>query len=116
MNRLAEKVVSIMDDGEVRALILDHYRSESQTLTTGAESNLLKFKELLGILSPEEQARWDEIKKTFRRNQFARGADPTDPVGRVVAQLVGVSERTRGDPGHAAKPVVPGHQPRSWWT
>ncbi|MCL4176898.1 MAG: DNA repair ATPase [Verrucomicrobia bacterium] len=87
MNRLAEKVVSIMDDREVEALILDHYRSEAQTLTTGAESNLLKFKELIGAQTPEEQARWDEIKKTFRRNQFARGADPSDPVGRVVTQL-----------------------------
>jgi hypothetical protein len=87
MNRLAEKVVSIMNDQEVQAMVLDHYRIEAQTLTTGAEANLLKFKELIGALTPEEQARWDDIKKTFRRNQFARGADPTDPVGRVVAQL-----------------------------
>jgi MoxR-like ATPase len=87
MNRLAEKVVAIMDDREVQALVLDHYRTESQTLTTGAEANLLKFKELVGLLTADERSRWDDITKTFRRNQFARGADPSDPVGRVVAQL-----------------------------
>jgi uncharacterized protein YdhG (YjbR/CyaY superfamily) len=49
-------------------LIVDHYRGESQTLTTGAEANFLKFKELIGTQSPEEKARWEEIKRTFKRN------------------------------------------------
>ncbi len=89
MNRLAEKVVPIMNEQEVADLVLDHYRGESQTLATGAESNLLKFKELVGRLSPEEGARWEEIKRTFRRNQTVRGADQNDPVSRVVAQLAG---------------------------
>ncbi|MCW5560179.1 MAG: hypothetical protein KIT22_20365, partial [Verrucomicrobiae bacterium] len=87
MNRLAEKVVALLNEEEVRALVLGHYRSESQTLTTGAEANLLKLLELLGAQSPEEAARWEEIKKTFRRNQYTRGTDSGDPVGRVVAQL-----------------------------
>ncbi|MEO7299286.1 MAG: AAA family ATPase, partial [Verrucomicrobiota bacterium] len=87
MNRLTEKVVPIMNDQEVKALLLDHYRSESQTLTTGAEANLLKFKEMMGWQTPEEKARWEEIKKTFKRNQLTRGVDQTDAAGRVVAQL-----------------------------
>lgn len=89
MNRLAEKIVPIMNDAEVRALILDHYRGEAQTLTTGAEANFLKFKELIGAQSPEEKARWSEIKRTYTRNQVARGAgaDDGDPMSRVVAQL-----------------------------
>jgi hypothetical protein len=87
MNRLAEKVVPVMNDDEVQALLLDHYRGEAQTLTTGTEANLLKFRELLGLLTAEEQARWDDIKKTFRRNQLTRGAEGSDAVGRVVAQL-----------------------------
>jgi hypothetical protein len=86
LNRLAEKVVPIMNDQEVRDLILDHYRGESQTLTTGAEANLLKFKELIGALTTQESARWDEIKKTFKRNQLTRGGD-SDPAGRIVGQL-----------------------------
>lgn len=91
MNRLAEKVVPVMNDAEVRALLLDHYRGESQTLTTGAESNLLKFKEMVGALDATEAARWEEIKKTFRRNTTAKGTGD-DPAGRVVASLTGFQD------------------------
>src|SRR5690606_6595516 len=42
MNRLAEKIVAIKNDSEIRELLLDHYRTESQTLTSGAEANFLK--------------------------------------------------------------------------
>ncbi len=87
MNRLAEKVVSIMNDAEVQALILDHYRNESQTLTSDTEGNLLKLREILNILTPEESARWEEIKRTFARNLLTKGGDESDPVGRVVGQL-----------------------------
>lgn len=89
MNRLAEKIVPVMNESEVRAAILEHYRGESQTLTTGAEANFLKFKELIGAQNPEEKARWDEIKTTFRRHQLVRGTDQNDPVGRLVGQLTG---------------------------
>lgn len=89
MNRLAEKVVAIMNDAEVQRLIGNHYQNEAQTLTTGAEANLLKFKELIGIQTPDEEARWEEIKKTFKRNQLVRGGDANDPVSRVVGQLSG---------------------------
>ena len=87
MNRLAEKILPAMNDEEVQELLLDHYRNESQTLTADTEANLLKLRELLAILSPEEQLRWDEIKSTFRRNQLSRGGGDQDPVGRVVGQL-----------------------------
>jgi len=90
MNRMTEKVVAIMNDAEVRGIILDHYRGESQTLTTGTEANFLKFKELIGDLTEAELKRWNEIKSTFQRNTVARGAGgEDDPVGRVVAQLHG---------------------------
>ena len=86
MNRISEKILALMTDEEVESLIVDHYRNESQTLTTGAEANLLRFKELEGILSEEETARWVEIKKTFGKNQLL-GGNEDDPVTRVVAQL-----------------------------
>jgi len=90
MNRMTEKVVSIMNDAEVRGVIMDHYRGESQTLTTGTEANFLKFKELIGDLTEPELKRWNEIKSTFQRNTVARGTGgEDDPVGRVVAQLHG---------------------------
>lgn len=87
MNRLAEKVVPIMNDTELEALIADHYRNEAQTLTTGAEANLLKFKELIEAQTPEEKKRWEEIKQTFSRNLLFQNVDRSDPVGQVVAQL-----------------------------
>ncbi|MBT7402059.1 MAG: hypothetical protein HN774_12895 [Bacteroidetes Order II. Incertae sedis bacterium] len=92
MNRLAEKTLPIMNDEEVQDLIMDHYKGESQTLTTGAEANLLKFRELTGTLSDEESERWKEIKKVYQRNQLMGQGDPSDPVGRIVAQLTGFSE------------------------
>jgi hypothetical protein len=97
MNRMTEKVVAIMNDREVRELIIDHYRGESQTLTTGTESNFLKFKEIIGDLTDAEQARWDDIKRTFQRNTIAKGTGgEEDPVGRVVAQLHGFQSGLEG--------------------
>jgi len=92
MNRLAEKVAPVMNDGELEALIQTHYRNEAQTLTKGAEANLLKLRELTGALTPEEAARWEEIKKTFRKNQLLRGGDERDPVTQVVRQLAACFE------------------------
>ena len=87
MNRIAEKVIPLMTHEEVRALIIDHYENESQTLTTGAEANLLKFKEMENILTPEETDRWTQIKKDFNKNKLLGGASESDPITRVVAQL-----------------------------
>ena len=92
MNRLAEKILPIMNDQEVRELVIDHYQSESQTLTSGAEANLLKFREINGWLSDADRVRWEEIKKVFRRNQIMGRANPADPVGRVVSQLAVFAE------------------------
>lgn len=88
MNRMAEKVVPVMNDEELEALVMDHYRNEAQTLTTGAEANLLKLRELLEKLTPEEAARWEEIRKTFRRNLLVAGTEGDDPIAQVVRQLV----------------------------
>ncbi|MCU0664315.1 MAG: DNA repair ATPase [Myxococcota bacterium] len=87
MNRMSEKVSPLMNDAEVEQVIRDHYRSEAQTLTVGAEANLLKLDELLGQLSPEGQKRWDEIKRTFDRNLLLRSAGAEDRMGQIVAQL-----------------------------
>lgn len=87
MNRIAEKILPLMTVAEVNGLIDDHYQSESQTLTTGAEANLLKFKDLEGKLDEKEAARWTQIKKDFNKNKLLGGAGENDPVARVVAQL-----------------------------
>jgi len=87
MNRIAERVSPIMNDRELEQAIYSAYENDAQTLTSGAEANLLKFKELAGSLSPAEAERWEEIKQTFQRNQKLRGIDAGDRLGQVIAQL-----------------------------
>ena len=92
MNRIAEKILPVMTDAEVEGVIVDHYENESQTLTTGAESNLLKFREMEGTLSAEDEERWTEIKRRFGRNLLMGGAGENDPVSRVVGTLAGFGD------------------------
>ncbi|MDM8556785.1 DNA repair ATPase [Desulfococcaceae bacterium HSG7] len=87
MNRIAEKIVPIMNPEELKTLISAHYENESQTLTSDTEANLLKFKEMTGWADETEQQRWLDIKKTFRKNKLLHGSDAGDPINRVVAQL-----------------------------
>jgi hypothetical protein len=84
---MAEKVFPVMTDQEVTQLVLDHYYNEAQTLTTGAESNILKFKEMMGMQADEDRARWAEIKTEFNRRQALSGVDDSDDMGKVLAQL-----------------------------
>ena len=92
MNRIAEKIIPLMTDQEVVDIIQDHYENESQTLTSGAESNLLKFKEMENLATPEEVERWESIKKDFRKNNMVGGNGESDPVTRLVAQLTTINE------------------------
>ncbi len=87
MNRIAEKVLPVMNDNEVESLIVSSYQNDAQTLTTGTEANLLKFKDLFGKLNPEEHQRWDEIRRTFRQNVKLRGLGSDDKIGQVIATL-----------------------------
>jgi hypothetical protein len=93
MNRLAEKISPVMNEAELEAVLQDHYRNEAQTLTQGAESNLLRFKELTGTLTAVELQRWDEIKRIFRKNLLLHSGDDRDPVNRVVGQLSAFNEQ-----------------------
>ncbi|MBA9079180.1 AAA family ATPase [Rufibacter quisquiliarum] len=96
MNKLAEKVMPIMNDQELHTLILSHYQSESQTLTTGAEANMLKFKQLIGAATPEETQRWEDIKAAFVRNNKLKGFGDGNQVGQVLAQMENISEGLAG--------------------
>jgi hypothetical protein len=91
MNKLAEKIVSAMTDAELEGLLDAHYQSESQTLTTAAEQNLLKLAELRGRMSPEQHTRWEELKRGFRRVQVQGGAED-DPVVRVTGSIAAIGE------------------------
>jgi MoxR-like ATPase len=92
MNRIAEKVVPIMNDNELESLILSNYENDSQTLTSDTEANMLKFRELIGALDEEELSRWEQIKKTFQQNVKLRGVGSDDRIGQVVVQLSSFSE------------------------
>jgi len=95
MTKLAGKVTAIMRDEEVDALLRDHYRGEAQTLTTGAEENLLKLAELLGTASDGENQRWTEIKAAFVR-QRKLGGDESDAGTRIAASLLDVARAVDG--------------------
>lgn len=109
MNKLAEKVIPIMNDEELLELIVSHYEGESQTLTTGAESNLLKFREMIGIQTEEEANRWNDIKKTFQRQQKFLGMDSKDSMSQAIMQLgdvasgMGDINTSLGSLGHLSK-------------
>jgi hypothetical protein len=95
MNKLAEKVVAAMNESELERLIDDHYASEAQTLTRGAEQNLLKLGELRGRMSDAQKARWAEIKDAFVRVQRMGGKDD-DPVARVTGSLSLLDDNLKG--------------------
>jgi MoxR-like ATPase len=86
MNRIAGRVLPVMNDTELWTLIYSTYEQDAQMLTTGAESNLLKFRELTGRLDEEQAKRWDQIKKTFGRNLLL-GGDSDDKVDKIVRQM-----------------------------
>lgn len=88
MSKLVEKIVSIMNENELDRLLLTHYESESQTLTSQAEANLLKYKELTQSLTENEQERWKNIKTTFVKNNKLKGLANTNEMGQIIAQLM----------------------------
>lgn len=112
MNRLAEKVVAAMTDEELQAMITDDYRNESQTLTTGAEENMLKLAQLRGVQTEDEKARWAEIKQGYVRNQVLQ--DDDDPVNKAVGQLNEIAQGMKvlgeslqsKDPAAASQPIA----------
>lgn len=86
MNKMAEKVASVMNEQELQQMIADHYLGEAQLLTSGAEENLLKLAEIRGVMTAEQSARWQQIKSDFLRNK-AMGGDDADTGNKIVVQL-----------------------------
>lgn len=93
MSKLVTQVVPMMNEKEIDAVILAHYESESQTLTADTESNLLKLKELAGLISVKEQLRWNEIKEIFQKNNKHGGLAKDD---KMFAQLLEFNENLEG--------------------
>ncbi len=96
MNKLVAKVVPVMNDEELQTLLLAHYESESQTLTSAAEANLLKYKELTDTLSKEELERWESIKQIFRKNNKLKALGAKNEMGQILNQMMIFSENLAG--------------------
>ncbi|MDW5288016.1 DNA repair ATPase [Formosa sp. PL04] len=96
MNKLVAKVVPVMNDKELKTLVLSHYESESQTLTSSAEANLLKYKELIGDLSENEQIRWESIRETFQKNNKLKGFGGKNEMAQLLVQMMQFTENLEG--------------------
>ena len=92
MNKIAEQIAPIMNEEELATLIDAHYQNQAQTLTSGAQANLLKLKELIGTIEGEDLERWEDIKRTFKRNLLLGSASNDGQLGLVIAQLTTFSE------------------------
>jgi len=96
MNKLVAKIVPIMNDNELNSLLLTHYESESQTLTSAAEANLLKYKEMTATLSDVELERWETIKSTFVKNNKLKGFGNQNEMAQVLGQMMQFSDNLEG--------------------
>ncbi len=96
MNKMISQQVPLMNKNEVSTLILNHYESEAQTLTADSEANLLKLKEIAGLLSKKESERWDHIKTIFNKNNKFGGIDKDNQTGQILSQLAEFNENLEG--------------------
>ncbi len=87
MNRMAEKILAIMNEDELKTLIMSYYENESQTLTTSAEANLLKFKGLNSWRTEEEEKRWEEIVSVFLKAQKLKGFGANAQMGALLDKV-----------------------------
>ncbi|MEX3100505.1 MULTISPECIES: DNA repair ATPase [unclassified Streptomyces] len=87
MNRITQRIRPAMNDSELDATIDDHFLAEAQTLTTGAEANLLKLAELRGTLSGDLAERWEAVKAAY----VPPGG--IDSMGKAIAALGLLAER-----------------------
>ena len=92
MNRIAERVAAVMNEAELQSLIVNNYQQDAQTLTTDNEANVLKFKEIMGILSAEEKERWDAIKYAYVESVRMSGMDSEDQAGQLMRQLASMRD------------------------
>ena len=111
MNKMAEKVSAVMNHAELMQLIGDHYTGEAQTLTSGAEENLLKLALLRGVMSNEQQQRWQHICSAFSgKKQLNIEGDPTiqavRQLGHISASLEAIKlDMLQSDTSDLIKPI-----------
>jgi hypothetical protein len=98
MNKMAEKVSAVMNHDELMQLIGDHYTGEAQTLTSGAEENILKLAILRGVMDEEKTARWQHICSAFSSKQTLNvEGDPTTQAVQQLGQMASSLEAIKLD-------------------
>ncbi|MDZ7923147.1 MAG: DNA repair ATPase [Marinagarivorans sp.] len=85
MNKMAEKISSVMTTDELMRMIDDHYQGESQLLTSGAEDNLLKLAQLRGTLTETQAKRFADIKKDYLK--YKDSDSDTDGAQRIAQKI-----------------------------
>ncbi|MGW0083278.1 DNA repair ATPase [Streptomyces sp. NPDC003393] len=92
MNKIAQRIRPVMNEAELAAVLDDHFTAEAQTLSGGAEANLLKLAELRGTLTPEQARRWAELKAAHVRARDL-GGPAEEPLTRATAALSLLADR-----------------------
>ncbi|OEJ95387.1 DNA repair ATPase [Streptomyces thermolilacinus] len=110
MNKIAARISPVMNVAELAAVIDDHYTAEAQTLTSGAEANLLKLAALRGTLTPEQRERWAAVTAAYVRDRALGGAGG-DALGRAVAALGLLADRVAAVEAAINRAVDPRHAP-----
>jgi MoxR-like ATPase len=111
MNKMAEKVSAVMNQAELMQLIADHYSGEAQTLTSGAEENLLKLAILRGVMTEQQRQRWQHICSTFSgKKQLSIDGDPTTQaviqLGHISASLEAIKlDMQQSDTSDLIRPI-----------
>lgn len=96
MNKMVGQIVPLMNAKEVQDLILAHYESEAQTLTSDSEANLLKLKEIIGVLTDNENSRWKHIVDIFNKNNKAAGSEKDEMREFILSEMAGLNENLEG--------------------
>lgn len=97
MNKVGEKILPMMNDKEVSTIIHSHYENEAQTLTSNAEANLLKFKQLTKSATKEEKQRWSLILEKFTEKQkqmgYGKNAQLVEGIDAIADNLKGIMDK-----------------------
>jgi hypothetical protein len=113
MNRIAERVVPLMNDAELQTLIVSNYEQDAQTLTRDGEANLLKFKEIIGVLTADEATRWENIKYAYVESVRMQGIEGDDQTAQVLRTMVGLRDGLESIRRTLAQAIAPDRQESS---
>ncbi|MGI5456466.1 DNA repair ATPase [Streptomyces sp. CA-249302] len=83
MAQLAARIDPVQSEAEVETLLDDHYLAEAQTLGSAAEANLLKLARLRSRSTPEQAARWGELRTAYVSSGHPSSRAPNTAVSRV---------------------------------